>query len=94
MIVLINAVIAQLVEHQLPKLRVTISSLAYRSNQIKEEPQLLLCCIWSRFRASLTIPYYSSRRKLAMAALHMALSASFSASIVAFSGMTAYHIPS
>ena len=26
-----NAVVAQLVEHQLPKLRVTSSSLAYRS---------------------------------------------------------------
>ena len=28
---LANAVVAQLVEHQLPKLRVTSSSLAYRS---------------------------------------------------------------
>lgn len=27
-----DAVVAQLVEHQLPKLRVTSSSLAYRSN--------------------------------------------------------------
>ena len=29
---LFNAIVAQLVEHQLPKLRVTSSSLAYRSH--------------------------------------------------------------
>ena len=34
------AVVAQLVEHQLPKLRVTSSSLAYRSNN--ERNRLLL----------------------------------------------------
>ena len=34
-LIFIHAVVAQLAEHQLPKLRVTSSSLAYRSNEEK-----------------------------------------------------------
>ena len=39
-----HAVVAQLVEHQLPKLRVTSSSLAYRSESKK--PLTINFCRW------------------------------------------------
>ena len=48
-----NAVVAQLVEHQLPKLRVTSSSLAYRSTE-KTGSQTMTICFYIFTRVLLT----------------------------------------
>ena len=46
-LIFIHAVVAQLAEHQLPKLRVTSSSLAYRSKQRNRRLANLIFCFKS-----------------------------------------------
>lgn len=45
-LIFIHAVVAQLAEHQLPKLRVTSSSLAYRSRQRNRRLATLIFCFY------------------------------------------------